>query len=99
MADSTEPTLAVTPVAAAPAEGGRLIGGPRADQIDGTPANDVIVGGAGADQVRAGAGQDVLVGGTGDDVLDGGAGLRTSRATTGRYGGTRSRDLVWARCV
>jgi Ca2+-binding RTX toxin-like protein len=51
-----------------------LIGGAKADTINGGAGNDILIGGAGNDKLNGGDGNDILVGGSGNDTLSGGLG-------------------------
>jgi Ca2+-binding RTX toxin-like protein len=51
-----------------------LIGGAKADTINGGAGNDVLIGGAGVDKLNGGDGNDILAGGSGNDTLTGGLG-------------------------
>ncbi|MGH2374569.1 MAG: hypothetical protein ACRDIC_14030 [bacterium] len=51
------------------------MGGPGADEIQGTAGDDVLTGGGGNDDIRGRAGNDVIRGGPGTDAIFGGPGF------------------------
>ncbi|CAM3253516.1 calcium-binding protein [Nocardioides dubius] len=64
----------------------RLVGGPGADKLTGTPGADRISGGGGNDVIAGQGGADALTGGAGNDLIRGDAG---NDAVTGGSGGDR----------